>query len=85
VRPKTAGQIRLDEVPDDDPGPGDADELVTALYRQHATDLIRCAVVMLGDRAMAEEVVQEAFCGLFRRWATLSTRPRRCPTCARRC
>jgi DNA-directed RNA polymerase specialized sigma24 family protein len=47
-------------VPDDDPGPGDVNELVTALYRQHATDLIRCAVVMLGDRAMAEDVVQSA-------------------------
>jgi RNA polymerase sigma-70 factor (sigma-E family) len=72
VRSRTAGRIRLDEVPEDEPGPGDADELVTALYRQHATDLIRCAVVMLGDRAMAEDVVQEAFCGLFRRWGSLS-------------
>ena len=43
-------------------------EAVTALYRAHALGLIRLAVVMLGDRPAAEDVVQEAFCGLYRRW-----------------
>jgi RNA polymerase sigma-70 factor (sigma-E family) len=47
-------------------------EAVTALYRAHALGLIRLAVVMLGDRAAAEDVVQEAFCGLYRRWHALS-------------
>ena len=47
-------------------------EAVTALYRAHALGLIRLAVVMLGDRAAAEDVVQEAFCGLYRRWYSLS-------------
>jgi RNA polymerase sigma-70 factor (sigma-E family) len=45
---------------------------VTALYREHALGLIRLAVVMLGDRPAAEDVVQEAFCGLFRRWRSLT-------------
>jgi RNA polymerase sigma-70 factor (sigma-E family) len=45
---------------------------VTALYQAHALGLIRLAVVMLGDRPAAEDVVQEAFCGLYRRWHTLS-------------
>jgi RNA polymerase sigma-70 factor (sigma-E family) len=45
---------------------------VTALYRAHALGLIRLAVVMLGDRPAAEDVVQEAFCGLYRRWYSLS-------------
>jgi RNA polymerase sigma-70 factor (sigma-E family) len=45
---------------------------VTALYQAHALGLIRLAVVMLGDRAAAEDVVQEAFCGLYRRWNQLS-------------
>jgi len=45
---------------------------VTALYQAHALGLIRLAVVMLGDRAAAEDVVQEAFCGLYRRWHSLS-------------
>ena len=45
---------------------------MTALYREHALGLIRLAVVMLGDRPAAEDVVQEAFCGLYRRWHTLA-------------
>lgn len=47
---------------------GDAGPLVTALYQAHGVGLIRLAVVMLGDRPAAEDVVQEAFCGLYRRW-----------------
>ncbi len=47
---------------------GDAETAVTALYQLHAVGLIRLAVVMLGDRAAAEDVVQEAFCALYRRW-----------------
>ncbi len=45
---------------------------VTALYQGHAVGLIRLAVVMLGDRSAAEDVVQEAFCGLYRRWGQLA-------------
>jgi DNA-directed RNA polymerase specialized sigma24 family protein len=33
---------------------------------EHAVGLIRLAVVMLGDRSAAEDVVQAAFCGLAR-------------------
>jgi RNA polymerase sigma-70 factor (sigma-E family) len=46
----------------------DAETVVTALYQAHAVGLIRLAVVMLGDRSAAEDVVQEAFAGLYRRW-----------------
>jgi RNA polymerase sigma-70 factor (sigma-E family) len=46
----------------------DAGPLVTSLYQAHGVGLIRLAVVMLGDRPAAEDVVQEAFCGLYRRW-----------------
>ncbi len=45
---------------------------MTALYEAHALGLIRLAVVMLGDRPAAEDVVQEAFYGLYRRWHSLS-------------
>lgn len=45
---------------------------MTTLYREHALGLIRLAVVMLGDRPAAEDVVQEAFCGLYRRWSHLT-------------
>ena len=50
----------------------DARNGVTALYEAHALGLIRLAVVMLGDRPAAEDVVQEAFYGLYRRWHALS-------------
>jgi RNA polymerase sigma-70 factor (sigma-E family) len=44
-----------------------ADE-VDELYRVHAVGLIRAALLLVGDRASAEDVVQDAFCGLYRRW-----------------
>src|ERR1700735_4243017 len=45
---------------------------VGALYQAMAVGLIRLAHVILGDRQAAEDVVQEAFCNLFRRWDRLS-------------
>ena len=49
-----------------------AADQVTLLYRIHGMDLIRIAAVMLGSRASAEDAVQDAFCGLFRRWNQLA-------------
>jgi RNA polymerase sigma-70 factor (sigma-E family) len=63
-----SGENRAD--PAGDPG-GDVAQSVTALYQAHAVSFVRLAVVMLGDRAAAEDVVQEAFCGLYRRWRHL--------------
>jgi RNA polymerase sigma-70 factor (sigma-E family) len=45
---------------------------VGALYQSTAVGLIRLAYVILGDRQAAEDVVQDAFCNLFRRWDRLS-------------
>jgi len=45
---------------------------VTELYEAHALGMIRLAHIMLGDQQSAEDVVQEAFCGLYRRWSSLS-------------
>jgi RNA polymerase sigma-70 factor (sigma-E family) len=62
------------------PGPGTATSAdvaeapgreVTALYQAHALSLIRLAYVVLGDRPAAEDVVQEAFLGLYKRWSRL--------------
>ncbi len=50
----------------------DAAHAVTALYQAHAVSMIRIALLMLGDRSAAEDVVQEAFFGLFRRWQGLN-------------
>ncbi len=49
---------------------------VTALYAEHALGLIRLAHIMLGNPAVAEDIVQDAFCGLYRRWPHLSDRSR---------
>jgi RNA polymerase sigma-70 factor (sigma-E family) len=55
-----------------DQGVAGRDDAVAALYRAHALGLVRLAQVMLGDPGAAEDVVQEAFCGLWRRWGSLS-------------
>jgi RNA polymerase sigma-70 factor (sigma-E family) len=48
--------------------PDDAAAAVTALYYEHALGLMRFARLLLGSPAGAEDVVQDAFCGLYRRW-----------------
>ena len=48
-----------------------AEAAVTALYQASALSLIRLAYVMLDDLPSAEDVVQEAFYGLYRRWDRL--------------
>jgi RNA polymerase sigma-70 factor (sigma-E family) len=50
----------------------DAAGAVTALYQAHAVSMIRFALLMLGDRSAAEDVVQDAFLNLFRRWHGLN-------------
>ena len=51
--------------------PPDAAASVTALYAEHALGLVRLAVVVTGDRGAAEDIVQDAFLGLYRRWDRL--------------
>lgn len=41
------------------------------LYRQYALGLVRFALLLTGDRATAEDVVQDAFLGLHRHWDKL--------------
>ena len=50
----------------------DATHNVTVLYDAHAVSMIRIALLMLGDRAAAEDVVQDAFFALYRRWPKLT-------------
>lgn len=49
----------------------DASQAVTAIYQGHALGLTRLAFIMLGNRQSAEDVVQEAFCGLYRAWGRM--------------
>ncbi|HEY0933118.1 MAG TPA: SigE family RNA polymerase sigma factor [Trebonia sp.] len=44
---------------------------VSALYQTHALALVKLAVLMTGDQPTAEDVVQDAFLGLYRRWSSL--------------
>jgi RNA polymerase sigma-70 factor (sigma-E family) len=48
--------------------PAPAQAVVSALYQQHWAGLVRLAVLMVDDRPAAEDVVQEAFAELYRRW-----------------
>jgi RNA polymerase sigma-70 factor (sigma-E family) len=51
--------------------PPPATHVVAALYAEHALGLVRLAVIMLGEQGAAEDVVQDAFLGLYRRWDSL--------------
>jgi RNA polymerase sigma-70 factor (sigma-E family) len=57
---------------DTDAGAWTAERHVTSLYQAHALSLARLALVLLGDASAAEDVVQDAFLGLYRRWDRLS-------------
>jgi RNA polymerase sigma-70 factor (sigma-E family) len=55
----------------DAPPDAAARQQVTALFEAHALGLVRLAKIMLGDQALAEDVVQDAFVGVYRKWASL--------------
>ena len=46
-------------------------EVLDALFRTHCASLVRLALVLLGNREEAEEVVQDAFVSLHRNWSGL--------------
>lgn len=46
--------------------PLSAADLVSELFEGHAVRLIRTAVLLVGDQSSAEDVVQDAFVGLYR-------------------
>jgi RNA polymerase sigma-70 factor (sigma-E family) len=47
------------------------DPALVDLYRSQRLPLLRLAVLLTDDRGVAEDVVQEAFLGLQRRWRTV--------------
>jgi RNA polymerase sigma-70 factor (sigma-E family) len=47
------------------------DAALAALFHEHYAALVRLAALLVDDPGAAEEVVQEAFVGLFRRWDRL--------------
>jgi RNA polymerase sigma-70 factor (sigma-E family) len=66
----------LTDAPPDPRTPPEARHRVAALYQAHALGLVKLAKVMLGDQAAAEDIVQDAFLGLFRRWPALEDQDR---------
>jgi len=50
----------------------DASAAVSALFAVNALGLAKLAYVMIGDRDTADDIVQDAFSGLYRRWEHLS-------------
>ncbi|MDX6288083.1 MAG: hypothetical protein QOG53_3568 [Frankiales bacterium] len=48
-----------------------ADDAVTDLYSAHYRPLVRTAALLLGNTAVAEEVVQDAFVAMHGRWNRL--------------
>ena len=51
----------------------EADQGVAALYRSHRLGMVRLAVLLVDDLETAEDVVQDAFAALHRRWRTLAS------------
>jgi RNA polymerase sigma-70 factor (sigma-E family) len=45
---------------------GDSADLISDLYQAYALGLVRTALLIVGDKATAEDVVQDAFSGLHR-------------------
>ena len=47
---------------------------IDELYRTHRMQMVRLAILLVDDLASAEDVVQEAFAGLYRNWSGLRDR-----------
>jgi RNA polymerase sigma-70 factor (sigma-E family) len=67
-----------------DAGPADAEpagqtDLIAGLFRAHALALVRVATLLLGDQQSAEDVVQDAFFGLYRGLPGLRDRSKALP------
>jgi len=51
------------------PGPPSASQTVGALFRDHHGELVRLALLMVGDLPTAEDVVQDVYASLHARWS----------------
>lgn len=50
-----------------------AEDGVASLFRTHRLAMVRLALLLVDDRETAEDVAQEAFTALHRRWGALSS------------
>ena len=49
----------------------DAAQAMTALYQAHYQSMVRLAVLLVSDQAVAEDIVQDCFAATYSAWATL--------------
>lgn len=56
-----------------DEEPDTADSGVELLFRTHRLQMVRLAKLLVDDKETAEDVVQDAFAALHRRWASLGS------------
>jgi RNA polymerase sigma-70 factor (sigma-E family) len=54
-----------------EPAAGDGPITIDELYRSYRMGMVRLAILLVDDVASAEDVVQEAFTGLYRNWSGL--------------
>jgi RNA polymerase sigma-70 factor (sigma-E family) len=73
VRQRRAASSAAEEVAGEDAPavPRTADEAVRLLYAAHWHQLVRLATLLTRDASVAEELVQDAFVALHRRWSSL--------------
>ncbi|HJT79097.1 MAG TPA: sigma factor, partial [Gemmataceae bacterium] len=45
---------------------------MATVFREHHGDLVRLAVLMVGDVPTAEDVVQDVYAGLHKRWSQIA-------------
>jgi RNA polymerase sigma-70 factor (sigma-E family) len=64
VGPAAGSAAGTEPGPDQLPDGPEPDDLIDSLFRAHALALTRVALLLVGDRASAEDVVQDAFLGL---------------------
>lgn len=68
--PSSATRPGMTATPDATP-PARQDVTIDDIYRSHRMSMVRLAILLVDDQASAEDVVQEAFAGLFRNWSGL--------------
>lgn len=66
--------VRNKDVPVRLPPVDDADSAVAALFASHRLAMVRLALLLVDDVETSEDVVQEAFASLHRRWPSLADR-----------
>lgn len=54
------------------PLPRDRDDALDVLFRVYHRQLLGFAVLLIGDRAAAEDVVQDAYVNLYQRWLRIA-------------